>query len=169
MADVLATVSYTWVDKYGIPASTLFNIKVADSKTLAQIQTQIAADLTVTNALSQGVPISSTFSLRVLTEIDPSTAVGDVEKTALFNFDNGTDAYAYGVDIPDVNPSILDVNGLVDFTNADVTAFIDQLTSAGTAYSYTEEAGNPLTAARDALISFRKHRKQLSRKTKKLA
>lgn len=169
MADFLATVSYTFVDAYGIPAAVLFNIKVADSKTLSQIQTEIAADLATVTALSQGIPISSSFTLRVLTDIDPSTAVGDVEKTALFNFDNGTDSYAYGVDIPDVNPTILDVNGLVNFANSDVVAFTDMLTSAGTAYSYTEEAGNPLTAARDALISFRKHRKQLARKTKKLA
>jgi hypothetical protein len=118
--------------------------------------------------LTQGVITRVKYILDQPTDFDPSGAVGDIEKGALFNFSNATDRYAYPIFIPDVNPSILTTAGLVDLTNADVTAFITLVTTAGTVITAVTKGVRALTGLIDALISFRKHRKPLARKTKEL-
>lgn len=168
MAEIPCTASYEFVDSYGITATTLLNIEVDNTKTLAQIDTDLQAIATALVPLSQGVLTRVFFRQDIDAGGDPSTAVGDIEKGALFNFSNATDSYAYGVLIPDVNPSILDSSGKVDLTNADVTAFVSALTTAATAITVVTKGVRALAGLIDALITFRKHRKPLSRKTKEL-
>jgi len=168
MAEVPGLISATIVDAYGIAAQVAVNVEVDDTKTVAQLATDMLAYATSIAPLSQGVITKVDFKIVEETGVDPSTATGDVEKGALFNFANATDSYAYGVWIPDVNPTILNANGLVDLTNVDVTNFITFLTTAGTVITYVTKGIRALTALIDALISFRKHRKPLERKTKEL-
>jgi len=168
MAEVPCIASYEFVDAYGITGTTLLNIEVDNTKTLSQIDTDlalIAADLA---PLSQGVLTKVTFRQVIGDLGDPSTAVGDIEKGALFNFSNATDEYATGILIPDVNPAILDSSGKIDLTNADVTTFITAMTTAATAITVVTKGVRALAGLIDALITFRKHRKPLTRKTKEL-
>jgi hypothetical protein len=57
---------------------------------------------------------------------------------------------------------------LVDLTNTNVTDFITFLTTAHTVITVVTKGVRALSALKDALISFRKHRKPLSRKTKEV-
>lgn len=169
MALLPATASFTIVDDYGISGQAFMNVKYDDTKTLAQLNTQLASDASTVAALSQGIITHVSFTITQETGVDPTSAVGDIEKGAIFNYDNTVDPYAYGILIPDVSPSILNADGLVDLANADVTAFESMITTAGTVLTYTDEGTNDLTGLRDTLITFRKHRKPLTRKTKRLA
>lgn len=168
MAEIPALFSATVVDAYGIPGQIRVNVEVDDTKTIAQLNTETASWASSLAPLTQGIITKVKFEIINETGVDPAGAVGDIEKGALFNFSNATDAYAYGVLIPDVNPSILNTAGLVDLTNTDVTAFVSLLTTAGTVITAVTTGVRALTGLIDALISFRKHRKPLTRKTKEL-
>lgn len=168
MATILGVMSARVQDQYGISATAPVNVSVDDTKTVAQLMTDVATYGTDLAALTQGIVSEATVKLIHTTGADPATASGDVEKGALFNFNNGSDPYAYGVTIPDVNLSILNAQGLVDLTNSSVTAFITFMTTAHTAITVVTKGVRALTSLRDALIAFRKHRKPLERKTKEI-
>lgn len=168
MALLPAIFSATVVDSYGIPGQILVNVEVDDTKTLAQLSTELASWASDMAPLTQGIITKVTFKLVNETGVDPSTATGDIEKSGVFNFSNATDAYAYPVLIPDVNPAILNAAGTIDLTNTDVTTFISLLTTAGTVITAVTKGVRTLTGLIDALVAFRKHRKPLSRKTKEL-
>lgn len=156
------------VDKLGIVGTAPVMVEIDDSKTLSQVITDLSLYAGKVAALSQGVTTYSKVTVKLETGNDTSTALGDIEKTAVFNFANASDAYAQAAIIPDVNPSILNVDGKIDLTNADVTAFVTFMTSVHTAITVVTKGVRALTALIDALISFRKHRKPLTRKTKEL-
>lgn len=169
MANYLGTLSVEIVDAYGIPGQVLVNVQIPDSATVAQIATDAAAFVTDTNPLTQGIETKATLRLEFPGSGESLVdALGDIEKGALFNFDNATDIYATGVLVPDLDPGILTGTGLVDLTNSDVTTWITWLTTAHTAITVVTKGVRALTALRDALITFRKHRKPLSRKTKEI-
>jgi len=168
LAQIPAIFSATVVDGYGIPGQILVNVEVDNTKTVAQLSSDLVSWASDMAPLTQGIITKVTFKMVNETGVDPSTAVGDIEKSGLFNFANATDPYAYGVLIPDVNPTILNAAGTIDLTNADVTAFITLLTTAGTVITAVTKGVRTLTGLIDALIAFRKHRKPLARKTKEV-
>jgi len=159
-------ISVETTDTYGITGTTNYNATVDDTKTVAQMMTDLNTIVSAQQVLSQGATTKG--SIRVELSGLGGTPAGDIEKGALFNFSNATDPYATGFFIPDVNPSILDGNGLVDLTNSDVTAFIAALTTAHTCIVIVTKGVRALTALKDALIAFRKHRKPLERKTREV-
>jgi hypothetical protein len=155
------------VDAYGIDATTTAFVEIDDTKTVAQLQTDVHDWAIATSGLSQGN--LGGYGVDVFTAVAPGgPAVGDVEKGGLFNFDNATDPYAEGYWIPDIAPAILNANGLIDLTNVGVTDWITFMTTAHTVITVVTKGVRALTALRDALISFRKRRKPLSRKTKEV-
>jgi hypothetical protein len=169
MATYEGTLSANILDAQGISATAMIMVEIPDTATLAQIATDVAAYVTDTDPLTQGVIMFSEIRLRFPGSGDtPADALGDVEKTALFNFNNATDGYATGIDIPDLNPGILNASNLIDLTNSDVTAWITWITTAHTAITVITKGVRALTSLKDALISFRKHRKPLTRKTKEV-
>jgi len=168
MANVQGIVSVRVVDAYGIPGTTDYFITVDDTKTIAQLDTDVVDLLDAQLALTQANEVEVIVSLVAHENADPGPGTGDIEKGALINFNNGTDRYAQGYWIPDVAPAVLNSNGLVDLTNTDVTAFITFLTTAHTVITVVTKGVRALTSLKDALISFRKHRKPLSRKTKEV-
>jgi len=168
MAQIPGVVSVHIVDSYGIPGQAPILVECDDTKTLAQLTSDIQDYVTIVQGLTQGVPVEGTITLRFGTALDPSTAAGDIEKGALFNFNNATDTYATGLLIPDVNPAILTSQGLIDLSNSAVTDFITFVTTAHTVITIVTKGLRALTALRDALITFRKHRKPLTRRTKEV-
>jgi len=169
MANYYGTASIDIYDAYGIVGQEMVNVEIPDSATLAQIATDMAAYATVTNPLTQGALAGSTLRLKFPGGgQSPADGAGDIEKGSLFNFNNATDSYAYGILVPDPDPGILTGAGLVDLTNSDVLAWITWMTTVHTAITVITKGVRALTALRDALITFRKHRKPLSRKTKEL-
>lgn len=156
------------VDSLGIVGTAPAQVSIDDSKTLSDIITDLSLYSNKVAALTQGVVMYSKVSVKLETGNDPSTAVGDIEKTAVFNFANTTDPYAQAQIIPDVNPAVLSADGKINLSNSDVTAFITFMTTVHTAITVVTKGVRALSALIDALISFRKHRKPLSRKTKEL-
>jgi len=92
-----------------------------------------------------------------------SPAAGSrVEQTGLFNFSNATSKYKFGIDVPSIKNTVLSGNK-VDLTNGAVSTLLDLLTAAFTGGVFANTSQYPLVALVDALLSFRKRRKQLAR------
>jgi len=167
MATLNGLLSAQITDTYGITATTDAFITIDDTKTIAQLNADALSWANTIQSLSQGN--LTQYSAKIIVEETPGgPASGDVEKGGLFNFNNATDPYAQGYWIPDISPSVLDANGLIDLANVDVAAFITFLTTAHTVITVVTKGVRALTALKDALISFRKKRKPLSRKTKEV-
>lgn len=168
MANYTGVLSTHIQDAYGITGTAPAFVQIPDTATLAQIVTDALAYEGEVQGLSQGTVVKTVLELNIHVVSEPSLGTGDIEKGALFNFQNGSDPYLQGYLIPDVAPSILNAQGLVDLTNSNVTSFITWMTTAHTAITVVTKGVRALTALRDALIAFRKHRKPLSRKTKEV-
>jgi len=167
MAVVNGIMSLRVVDSYGIDATTDANITIDDTKTVAQLMTDVGSWALLVGEMSQGM-VNEYWVKVHAAPVSPHAADGDIEKGALFNFNNATDIYATGFQVPDVNPSILNSSGLVDLTNTTVADFITFMTTAHTAITVVTKGVRALTSLRDALINFLKHRKALSRRTKEV-
>lgn len=167
MATQQGILSAQVTDAIGITATTDAFVEIDDTKTVAQLLSDALDYADTVQGLSQGNVTE--YSVKVLVRITPGgPAAGDVEKGALFNFNNASDPYAQGYWIADVSPSILDTNGLINLTNTNVTNFITFMTTAHTVITVVTKGVRALSSLRDALISFRKHRKALTRKTKEV-
>jgi len=164
LATVQGVVSIEVVDTYGISATTDYFVQVDDTKTVAQAISDLEDLGSLEQGLSQGNVVKEKLILEhIITPGGP--AAGDVEKGGLFNFNNATDPYAQGYWIPDIAPTVLNSSGLIDLSNTNVSDFVTFMTSAHTAITVVTKGVRALSALRDALISFRKRRKPLSRKT----
>jgi hypothetical protein len=168
MATIAAVVSVHVVDSYGIPGQAAFFVGLDSTKTIDQLSVDVDDLVTIVQGLTEGIPVEGTVTMRFVTALDPSTAVGDIEKGGLFNFNNSSTAYATGYLIPDISSSILTAQGLIDLTNTAVTDFITYVTTAHTVITVVTKGVQALTHLRDALITFRKHRKPLTRRTKEV-
>jgi len=165
MSIVLGVLSVHVQDAYGIVGTSPVFVEMDDTKTLANVVTDGLAYMGQVQGVTQGTVVKTTLLVDVYTNPAPSLGAGDIEKGALFNFNNASDPYATGYLVPDVNPSVLDGAGLIDLSNGSITSYIAWLTTAHTAITVVTKGVRALTALRDALITFRKHRKPLSRKT----
>jgi hypothetical protein len=166
---VLGVISAHIVDSYGIPGQAPIFVTMDDTKTLAQLATDVVSYVNEVKNVTDGVITKATVLIELPGDGDaPTTATGDIEKGGLFNFNNATDSYAQGFLIPDISHLVLNGAGLIDLTNVSVTNLITFLTTAHTVITVVTKGVRALTTLRDALISFRKHRKPLSRKTKEV-
>lgn len=166
MATQQGIVSIRLQDRYKITGTTDYFITIDDTKTVAQLITDVVDLLNVESPLSQASEVEALVTVVAHRNTDPGPGTGDIEKGGLFNFANASDPYAQGYWIPDINPAVLNASGLIDLTNTSVTDFITFLTTAHTVITVVTKGVRALTSLKDALISFRKHRKPLSRKTK---
>jgi hypothetical protein len=167
MATKHGRVSYKILDNLGVTVSMPIYVAVDDTKTVAQA-------LTDANLIGQQIdPIIDGQILQTSMAIDggpPSGAksspvsTAEVERTGLFNFDQATSPYRFGVDVPSIADAKI-VNGKIDLTDADIIAFLDVLTAAGTALTPESTSLYTLVALLDALLTFRKHRKAESRRS----
>jgi hypothetical protein len=169
MATIQGLVSVRFIDAYGITGSTDYFITADDTKTIAQLMTDVGTLASNTEALSQANEYRTQVTLIQDPGTSPVPGAGDIEKGGLFNFSNTTDDYKTGYLIPDINPAVLNSAGLIDLTNADVTTWITYLTTAHTVITVVTKGVRALSGLVDALISFRKHRKPLARKTKEVS
>jgi hypothetical protein len=144
-------------------------VTIDGTKTIDQLVTDALAYEGEVTGLSQGQVTKTVVALNAHIVSDPSLGSGDIEKGGLFNFENGSDPYLQGYLIPDIAPSVLNAGGLIDLSNSNVTSFVTWMTAAHTVVTVVTKGVRALTALKDALIAFRKHRKPLSRKTKEVA
>src|ERR1700730_4301676 len=156
MAVVNAVMSAHIVDRYGIPGQAPAFIEIDDTKTVAQLATDVGSYVNEIQNLTDGAVLEATVILRLPGSGTPATsATGDIGKGGLFNFANATDVYAQGQLVPDISHLVLNGAGLIDLTNVNVTNFITFMTTAHTAITIVTKGVRALTALLDALITFR--------------
>jgi len=89
-----------------------------------------------------------------------------VEQTAVFDFPDGTSGRLYGVAVPSLGSSFITA-GAVDL-GPPVDAFVAAMTTPTANSQPTSNTYADLGALTDSFISFRKHRKQLTRSSYEL-
>lgn len=152
-------------DAYGVEGTSTVNILIDGTKTVDALVADLLTLSGVFVSLSQGLELKETLSLSFGT-VGEGVPVGDIEKGTAWNFGDAASRYATGVFIPDVEPAILDANGLVDLTNVAVGDFIAYMTTPFTVVTVCSKDQRPLTTFKDVMVAFRKHRKALERRTK---
>jgi len=164
MANIPLNFSATVVDGLSTEASTLAYAEYADTTTLADVITDLNSWVADVDACIDGAIKANHIRITpaVLgTHKSPTGATfvaSRVEQTAVLNFANGTTSRKYGQALPSVRSDLLTA-GKIDLTDAAISALITLLTSG----AFTNAAQQALTALVDAIIAFRKRRKQLSR------
>lgn len=168
MANIPLHFSATVVDGLGTEASTVSYLLVPDTATLAQLATAIGTWATDVDAVTAGaitklgIRVTPALPGGLKAATGATWAASRVEQTGVLNLSNTVSAHRFGQAIPAIADSVL-VAGKIDLTNAAITALISLLTAAVAGGTYTNNAQQSLLALVDALISFRKRRKQLSR------
>jgi hypothetical protein len=142
-------------------------INVPDSVTVAQLASLVQAYSAVLDPLTDAqidrifvkldLPFSGAKSAPVAGSI--------VERTMLANWEQAAVPYKYGIDVPAISASVLMADGRIDLTNATITNWTSFLLAAHTAITFVSKFANALVRLLDVLVSFRKHRKQESRRT----
>lgn len=157
-------------DAYGITGQSQVTITVDDTTTIAQLATWADnyAGVVGDGNMTQGKAVKCEVRLIFADGSDTTVPAGDIEKGGLFNFGNATDSFLQGVLVPDINPAVLNAQGLIDLTNTTVTDYITFITTVTTGITVVTKGLRALSSLVDALITFRKHRKPLSRKTKEI-
>jgi len=169
VAHYIGVLSAKILDGYGIPGTTPTFLDITDTETVAQLATLASDFVDALDPLTQGAITEVTLTLRLPgSGAAPDSGEGDIEKGALFNFANAITPYVLGVLVPDLDPAILTALGLIDLSNTDVQAFLSFLTTTHGAAVFVNKGLEALTGLADALITFRKHRKPLTRKTKEV-
>lgn len=165
LATVNTLVSIHVVDELGVKATMPIWLSGADTQTLAQLVTAAQSIATDTDAIIGGqiIKVTAAVSVPVPSGAKALPAAGSrVEQTALFNFSQTGSPYKYGVDVPSVKDAAL-TGGRVNLANTDVLAWITLITGAIGAFTPESTAFRAIVGLVDALLTFRKHRKQLDR------
>ena len=164
MATVQANFSATVVDGLGTEASTLAYVDYADTVTLAELITDLNTWVADVDACIDGAIKANHIRVTPLVIGTHKPASGAtfvasrVEQTAVLNFSNGTTSKKYGQVLPSVRSDLL-TTGKIDLTDTALQALIALLTSG----AFTNAAAQALVALIDAIVAFRKRRKQLQR------
>ena len=157
-------IGLTVVDGLGTKANTDFYIALDDSKTLAAM---------VTDAQALCVAVDATLDAkvtgcRITVDYQPSgmkanpTSASRVEQTGLINFSNDSTSRKQGVVLPGLKNAAI-VGGKINLADTAVAALIAFIKASGTSGTWANFAFQTLVDVLDAILSFRKHRKSLSR------
>jgi len=171
MATYEGLLSASLHDAIGVPSTTNLYLKIPDTVTVANLATFVQDYSAVLDPITgaqidrMDIKINLPFSGAKSAPV----AGSEVEKTGLFNFEQAGSFYKFGIDIPAIAASVLTSGGLIDLTNTDIQAWITFLGTVTAGITVVSKFLNALVALLDALISFRKHRKQESRRTIELA
>jgi len=168
MALVPVRVSATLVDEWGIEASTAMFALADDTKTLAATDIELGNWLVAVDAMSDGyikearLTLFPTLPGGIKTT---ATAGGRVEQTGLLGFHASGSQKRYSAAIPALSNGGTVLSGdRIVLTAADPAAnLIFILTTIGTVLHWTNEHYQQIVDFVDALVSFRKKRKQLQR------
>lgn len=172
MAEQPVVISATIVDKDGIEASAPAYAQADDTKTLAALVTEANAYWTALDAVTDG------FIRKVRIELVPplpgglkgaAVATGaPVEKNALLGFSASGTTKRYSLDIPAVSDSVESGNRLTLGSGA-LPTLIAILTTVGTVLKWCNDHNQQIANFVDALIAYRKKRKQQQRSSFEVA
>lgn len=160
MATDAAQFSFSLIDFAGVRGSMFVDANIDSATTVDNLAIQANGLAALVDSVT-GAKILETRVTLITTPVGlkANPVVGaDLEKTLLINFNSTGTRYAYGVDIPGVNPAKL-TGDRPDPTQADIAALIAALIGG----NYTNAALQALGVARDLAVTFRKRRRALER------
>jgi hypothetical protein len=167
MATIHGFMSVQITDYYGSTGSVPIYFDVPDTQTIAQLITNVGAQATLLTPLTEGSVSQVTITL--LTESVPSIVTdvtAEIERNGIFNFvqHGAPKEYKDGIAIPAFNTAKL-VNGRINLSDTDVAAWIAAIESVSAAFQIVSKFGFTLPTLLDTLMSFRKHRKSLTKRS----
>jgi hypothetical protein len=167
MAMRFGHVAFQLLDKLGVVVSMPIYLDFDDSKTLTAIigeMSDYAAALdTATDSQITAVTINVTIPVPGGVKSAPADTAEN-ERTGLFNFAQSGLPYRYGVDVPAIIADSI-VDGKIDLSNGNITGFYGQFTTPGINTTPVSTSDKTLTAIKDVLLTFRKHRKAENRRS----
>ena len=167
MADsVPAQFSYTVEDELGVSATVLLNALVDPAATITELDTQWQDVGGCLDSIIGGVIRGGHYRVMEdsVTGAKSSAAAGSrVEQSGVFNFAVSGTSYKTGITVPSIKDGVITADR-INLTNADVMAFIAGIVgSIEGVLEWTSENRQALIDLVDAFLSFRKHRRALTR------
>ena len=169
MAEQPVVISATLVDEWGIEKSAPFYAQADDTQTIAGLIAEAglfyraldaASDAFIRRVKIELVPVIGTGGVTGLK--GTATTGGRVEQTGLLGFKSAGTTKRYSAAIPAVTNTAMTGDRLT-LGSGPVDLLITILTTVGTVLKWCNEHNQQIAAAIDALVSFRKARKQLQR------
>jgi len=170
MANVVIQASLNIIDELGTTATLPVFLEGPDTATLANVSTAINAIASAADPIIGGQIVDSTVTFHpgLPGGIKVTPAAGSrVEQTGLFNWSNSVTPYKFGIDVPSIANGVIS-GGKIDITDADVEAFIDIFEAAIGVFTAVTGGYDPLLSLIDVALTFRKHRKQLTRSSREV-
>jgi hypothetical protein len=162
---VPARYSYTIIDELGVEASNVYYALIDPTATVTQLNTFWNDLYTVLQAITDGSIIRGRVEILEVPSVIAEPVVGGrVEQTGLFNFSATGTPHKFGEAVPAISNTVITTAG-IDLTNAAVIAWITFLETSLTVLEWTSNNRQELLTLLDAVLSFRKRRKQLTRST----
>jgi len=168
MAEVPVRISATIVDEWGIEASSVYYAQADDSKTIAAMVTEVDAFIVGLDGVTDGeIRAARVTILPALPGgIKTAAAAGSrVEQTGLLGFSATGTTKRYSAAIPALSNgnTVLSGDRIVLSGVDPVGVLIAILTTVGTVLKWVNEHNQQIQDFIDALVAFRKKRKQLQR------
>lgn len=167
MATIDFLLSVELLDNLGVTVSMDTFHTVADTATLADLQTFINAYIPKLDAITDSQITAITPKLKMAipgsAKATPA-ATAENERTGLFNFSQATVNYKNGIAVPAIKDSLI-TNGKIDLTAGAITDWVGVITVITAGVTTVSKFLYALQALLDALISFRKHRRAENRRS----
>jgi len=159
--------SYRMQDELGINATCVLYLYLDPATTVANLIAEYQSTSLLLHAISGGALKVGSIQL----EADPdagavaaAVAGSRVEQTGVFDFTNAVTSRIWGEPVPALLNSKIS-GGRINDADTDIVAWTTNLLGSVTTGHYTNNSFQHLAAVRDTFISFRKHRKQLTRES----
>lgn len=174
MATVPVRVSATIVDEWGIEAATAMYAQADDTQTLAGLDTEVGSWVSAVDAATDGYIKSARITLfpALPGGVKASAAAGSrVEQTGELGFNAAGSTKRYSAAIPALSngATVLAADRIVLTVSDPIGLLIKILTTVGTVLTWCNEHYQLITKFIDALVAYRKKRKQLQRSSFEVA
>lgn len=158
--------SLSVIDGTGTPGSFDLFVTIPPTATRADIQAFVDDYLTQHAGITSAQIATATMRLNMNVSSGGGTAAPDsrVEETGLFNYNQVGSKYKYGIDVPALKDSVI-VNGKVDLTNAQITSWKNFILTGSHGIAIVSKFALLITQLLDVLLTFRKHRRALDRRS----
>lgn len=160
-------ISIELLDNLGVTVSAVLYVEIDPTKTVDQLITDALAIALQMDGVTDSQIVNTV--IKVVAGAPPTgkstpASTAENERTGLFNYAQSGSTFKFGIDIPAIIEAAI-VSGKIDLTNTAVAAFVSAVVTPFTSFVISSTAPHVLTALRDALITFRKHRRAESRRS----
>jgi hypothetical protein len=162
--------TFTVLDELGTKASMVIYALADPTKTIANLAADWETWAGLIDLIIGGQILGGRAELVTVpsgAEKSSPAAGSRVEQTGVFDFPVTTTGKVFGEAVVSLADSVI-VGGQIDLTDTNVTNFYTAIATPTANTSPTNNTYQDLGALRDAFISFRKHRRQLSRSSRDL-